>query len=73
MSFRCIIVDDDTIERLMVVAHAKKYIFLDIVGAGRICECTETEEKGVACLYTSLRYNFDNQHNSDSMLYYYGI
>lgn len=67
MSFRCIIVDDDTIDRLMVVAHAKKYSFLDIAGEGRICECTEPKiEKGVACLYTSLSYNFDNQHNSDS-------
>ena len=48
--------------------------FLDIVGEGRICECTEPKiEKGVACLYTSLRYNFDNQHSIDSMLYYYDI
>lgn len=32
MAYRCIIIDDDEIDRLTVVAYARKYQFLDIVG-----------------------------------------
>ncbi len=32
MTYRCIIIDDDEIDRLTTVAYARKYPFLDIVG-----------------------------------------
>src|SRR5690606_3439012 len=32
MAYRCIIIDDDEIDRLTVCAFARKYAFLDIVG-----------------------------------------
>lgn len=32
MAYRCIIIDDDEIDRLTIFAYARKYAFLDIVG-----------------------------------------
>lgn len=32
MAYRCIIIDDDEIDRLTILAHTRKYSFLDIVG-----------------------------------------
>ena len=32
MAYRCIIIDDDEIDRLTILSHTRKYSFLDIVG-----------------------------------------
>ncbi len=47
MAYRCIIIDDDEIDRLTVCAFARKYTFLDIVGmydspAAALAEIEET-------------------------------
>ncbi|MFB2119863.1 LytR/AlgR family response regulator transcription factor [Parapedobacter sp. 2B3] len=47
MAYRCIIIDDDEIDRLTVCAFARKYAFLDIVGmydspAAALAEIEET-------------------------------